>query len=76
MSFKFALDRTVSVSVDEPRENIPETKINCHGYDSFKNIFFPIAIGISLLILIEAKLQILSDSINKLSKNINIVSIK
>ena len=30
----------------------------------------PIALSISLLVMIEGKLQILSDSINELSKNI------
>ncbi len=40
------------------------------------NVDFPIAISMYLLIKIEAKLQGLSDSINELSKNINIIGIK
>ena len=40
------------------------------------NVGFPIAISMYLLISIEAELQTLSDSINELSKNINIMSIK
>ncbi|MBC6002659.1 YvrJ family protein [Paeniclostridium sp. NSJ-45] len=40
------------------------------------NVGFPIAISMYLLIRIEAKLSALSDSINELSKNINIMSIK
>ena len=40
------------------------------------NVGFPIAISMYLLIRIEAKLSALSDSINELSKNINVMSIK
>ena len=40
------------------------------------NVGFPIAISMYLLIRIEAKLQVLSDSINELSKNINIMGVK
>lgn len=40
------------------------------------NVGFPIAISMYLLIRIESKLQVLSDSINELSKNINIMKIK
>ncbi|TQO58125.1 YvrJ family protein [Paraclostridium bifermentans] len=39
------------------------------------NVGFPIAISMYLLIRIEAKLQGLSDSINELSKNINIMKV-
>ena len=34
------------------------------------NVGFPIALSIYLLVRIEGKLQVLSDSINELSKNI------
>ncbi|WP_270646770.1 YvrJ family protein [Paeniclostridium hominis] len=40
------------------------------------NVGFPIAISMYLLIRIESKLSALSDSINELSKNINVMSIK
>ncbi|MCE9674394.1 YvrJ family protein [Paraclostridium bifermentans] len=40
------------------------------------NVGFPIAISMYLLIRIESKLQGLSDSINELSKNINIMKVK
>ena len=40
------------------------------------NVGFPIAISMYLLIRIEAKLLTLSDSINELSKNINVMCIK
>lgn len=40
------------------------------------NVGFPIAICMYLLIRIEAKLQTLSDSINELSKNINVITYK
>ncbi|MGL5750521.1 MAG: YvrJ family protein [Paraclostridium sp.] len=40
------------------------------------NVGFPIAISMYLLIRIEAKLQVLSDSINELSKNINVMKVK
>ncbi|MBS6024996.1 MAG: YvrJ family protein [Paeniclostridium sordellii] len=40
------------------------------------NVGFPIAISMYLLIRIETKLQTLSDSINELSKNINVIGIK
>ncbi|MBC8630510.1 YvrJ family protein [[Eubacterium] tenue] len=40
------------------------------------NVGFPIAISMYLLIRIESKLSVLSDSINELSKNINVMSIK
>ena len=39
------------------------------------NVGFPIAISMYLLIRIESKLSALSDSINELSKNINVMSI-
>ena len=40
------------------------------------NVGFPIAISMYLLIRIESKLSALSESINELSKNINVMSIK
>ncbi|MEG0578196.1 MAG: YvrJ family protein [Peptostreptococcaceae bacterium] len=40
------------------------------------NVGFPIAMSMYLLIRIESKLSILADSINELSKNINIMCIK
>ena len=40
------------------------------------NVGFPIAISMYLLIRIEGKLQVLSDSINELSKNINVIKTK
>ena len=40
------------------------------------NVGFPIAISMYLLIRIEAKLSALSDSINELSKNINVMKAK
>ncbi|GAA0863981.1 YvrJ family protein [Paraclostridium tenue] len=40
------------------------------------NVGFPIAISMYLLIRIEEKLQVLSDSINELSKNINVIKTK
>ena len=40
------------------------------------NVGFPSAISMYLLIRIEAKLLTLSDSINELSKNINVMCIK
>ena len=40
------------------------------------SVGFPIALSMYLLIRIEGKLQILSDSINELSKNINIMKFK
>ena len=40
------------------------------------NVGFPIAISMYLLIRIESKLSALSDSINELSKNINVMSVK
>ncbi|WP_077209936.1 YvrJ family protein [Paraclostridium sordellii] len=40
------------------------------------SVSFPIALSMYLLIRIEGKLQTLSDSINELSKNINIMKFK
>ena len=40
------------------------------------NVGFPIAISMYLLIRIERKLYVLSDSINELSKNINVIKNK
>ena len=40
------------------------------------NVGFPIVISMYLLIRIEGKLQVLSASINELSKNINVIKIK
>ena len=40
------------------------------------NVGFPIVISMYLLIRIEGKLQVLSDSINELSKNINVMKAK
>ncbi|CEN81864.1 membrane-associated protein [[Clostridium] sordellii] len=40
------------------------------------SVGFPIALSMYLLIRIEGKLQTLSDSINELSKNINIMKFK
>ena len=40
------------------------------------NVGFPIVISMYLLIRIEGKLQVLSDSINELSKNINFIKTK
>ena len=40
------------------------------------NVGFHIVISIYLLIKIEGKLQVLSDSIDELSKNINVIKTK
>ena len=40
------------------------------------NVGFHIAISMYLLIRIEGKLQVLCDSINELSKNINVIKTK
>ncbi|WP_416389675.1 YvrJ family protein [Paraclostridium sordellii] len=50
--------------------------INSEIQTLIASVGFPIALSMYLLIRIEGKLQTLSDSINELSKNINIMKFK
>ena len=116
MTFKTSDDKKVSITVDNPREDLTETEIkeamntiiekdifspnggslvsavsakvvqtDTTDYDLVlytmdsslqtlvANVGFPIAISMYLLVRIEGKLNSLTDSINKLSNNINII---